>query len=187
MLTSVPSGLEIKERKRGIRTIKRCFVGSQFIDWLIAKNLTSTGTRQEAVAVATALLNSGEIKGVTDVEPVFQDKSESFYVLSRDDGSSSAREEPPRAPLLSGTQSPRVGRFRLFGASLQEIMARDEIGAPYPRVITLLTQAIVRNGGLNTEGIFRISPESMNPCSSSPVPVAHMCLLHSSLYSRYRL
>ena len=50
--------LDIRDRTKGLRTIKRSIIGSNFVDWLIDNNFTITGSRLEALAICTALLNT---------------------------------------------------------------------------------------------------------------------------------
>jgi hypothetical protein len=77
-------GLEVRDRKKGLRTVKRAFVGTQFVDWLLANGFTKTGTRAEAVAIASALLNSNDLECKSDDHgPVFSDGAV-LYVKRRE-------------------------------------------------------------------------------------------------------
>lgn len=154
-------GLEMKDAKIGFFTTKRCMTGQQLIDWLIAQKLTESGSRAEAVAIATALLNTGNIelaKAVNDKEKegIFGD-SLSLYTIakSEDDKKREKAAKDKEAHSPRGT-SPRR---RWFGSTLPDIMSSQEPGEKVPRVATALLSAVLAMNGARTEGIFRISPE----------------------------
>lgn len=57
-MRSVETGVPVKDRKRTFRTIRRCFVGSEAVDWLLkhAPSEFKLNTRQEAVQLGRLLL-----------------------------------------------------------------------------------------------------------------------------------
>ena len=56
-------GVEIKDRKYGISTFKRCFIGSEAVDWIVNHQ---DAAREEAVAMGKELVRRGIVRHVTD-------------------------------------------------------------------------------------------------------------------------
>jgi hypothetical protein len=111
--------LELKDRKKGLRTYKRSFIGararlrdgreadgsagSQFVDWVIATGIAVSRSRSEAIAIGTALLNTGIIEVLpsrflsslhaSDARQcvtkehgfVFQDKDVVYFMVTKDE------------------------------------------------------------------------------------------------------
>jgi Ca2+-binding EF-hand superfamily protein len=90
MMKNPSLGLGIKDRTRGLRSIKRSFYGAELVDWMLAHKLTWTGERAEAVALGSAMLNAGLLMNAKADQSkkrglVLQDSRERLYVIPRDD------------------------------------------------------------------------------------------------------
>lgn len=79
-------GLDIRDRTKGLRTIKRSIIGSNFVDWLIENGFTVTGSRLEAVAIGTALLNTDRVQSAKSKKKKkpFKD-TQKLYVIPEDE------------------------------------------------------------------------------------------------------
>jgi len=65
------SGVEVKDRKYHLKTYKKCFVGSEAVDWLVAKlNLVD---REDAVSVGRELMRLQFFSHVCDDSQKFKD------------------------------------------------------------------------------------------------------------------
>ncbi|MGJ3250496.1 MAG: mechanosensitive ion channel domain-containing protein [Elainellaceae cyanobacterium] len=63
-------GIEIKDRRYGLRIYAQCFVGSEAVDWLMNEQ---KATRDEAIRIGKILVERGIIHHVTD-EHTFEDQ-----------------------------------------------------------------------------------------------------------------
>lgn len=79
-------GLDIRDRTKGLRTIKRSIIGSNFVDWLIENGFTITGSRLEAMAIGTAMLNTDRIQSAKSKKKKkpFKDNAK-LYVIPEDE------------------------------------------------------------------------------------------------------
>jgi len=140
------TGPDIRERQYQGKRLKRAVVGSEVIDWLLRNGMTMSGTRQEAIAIATALLHTYLI--CNNKLEVFQDNKEHIYQL---------------ADIAMAKPMKSRGRAQLFGGSLEEIMESEENqGLLVPKVYSCLTDAVMKMNGATTEGVFRLSCEVLS-------------------------
>ncbi|MGF1499409.1 MAG: mechanosensitive ion channel domain-containing protein [Elainellaceae cyanobacterium] len=65
-----PQGLEIRDRRYGLRLFPRCFIGSEAVTWLVQ---TQNTTREEAIRIGQQLIERCVIHHVTD-EHAFKDE-----------------------------------------------------------------------------------------------------------------
>ncbi|MGJ3249052.1 MAG: mechanosensitive ion channel domain-containing protein [Elainellaceae cyanobacterium] len=63
-------GIEIKDRRYGLRIYTQCFIGSEAVDWLMSHQ---KATRDEAIRIGKILVERGIIHHVTD-EHTFEDR-----------------------------------------------------------------------------------------------------------------
>jgi hypothetical protein len=59
------TGLSIKDRKYHLRNYKKCFVGSECVDWMV-KSINVAGSRDEATKLGQLLMDEGFIEHVVD-------------------------------------------------------------------------------------------------------------------------
>jgi len=76
-------GVEIKTRRYKLKLFKRCFLGSEAVDWIIAKTKIS---REDAVIIGQKMIDKGLFRHVVD-EQEFKD-GELFYRFNDDEGKS---------------------------------------------------------------------------------------------------
>lgn len=69
-------GVSIKDRKHILITYKKCFVGSEAVDWMVKNGIR---TRDEAIRLGQKLIDSQFIQHVTKSNKIFKDNDKSFY------------------------------------------------------------------------------------------------------------
>ncbi|MEB3360204.1 MAG: mechanosensitive ion channel domain-containing protein [Synechococcales bacterium] len=81
-----PQGVEIRDRRYGLRLFPRCFIGSEAVSWLVQ---TQNTTREEAVRIGQQLIERCVIHHVTD-EHSFKDEY-LFYRFYADESKAPSR------------------------------------------------------------------------------------------------
>jgi len=74
---SSEGGVSVKNRKHHMRQHKKCFVGSEFVNWILG-TYDGVNTREDAVAIAQHLLDSHKLVSVAQHQQ-FEDSNKMFY------------------------------------------------------------------------------------------------------------
>eukprot|EP01125_Pyxidicula_operculata_P019088 TRINITY_DN689_c0_g2_i3.p1 TRINITY_DN689_c0_g2~~TRINITY_DN689_c0_g2_i3.p1 ORF type:complete len:580 (-),score=128.77 TRINITY_DN689_c0_g2_i3:32-1771(-) len=75
-------GLDIKDRKYVLKTYRLCFVGKEYVDWVLSQNLVSS--RDDGTKLGQVMMNNRLLHHVTD-EHNFKDEN-LFYRFLKEDG-----------------------------------------------------------------------------------------------------
>ncbi|MDX2169801.1 MAG: mechanosensitive ion channel [Deltaproteobacteria bacterium] len=94
-----PGGISVADRRHRLTTYRRCFVGSEAVDWL---SLTYEIGRAEAVRLGQSLLERGVVQHVLNEQP-FRDGNFFYRFTAEAEGST---ELTHRAPAVGARRSP---------------------------------------------------------------------------------
>ena len=125
------SGLEIKDRKRKLsRTLRRCFVGKELVDWILTNVELTTYNRSAAKELGQQLLNRGFVQSVSNSK-VFEDGNQ-FYRFSDDQNLVNIRKASTVAKKNQISPSHKTNSFNSYSSLVAPIPGSLHQSLEYP-------------------------------------------------------